>query len=111
MGFFHKVTKVHLYKYAFRVFHTCLYYIHIHTSTICLNFIFSGEREKGERGMGVGGRRFLHTYIYTYIYAIYIYLHVCYTCIPFFLVACIYAQLFETRRNAKSMIDRSIVPF
>ena len=39
----HKVTKIHLYEYALRVLHTCLYYIRLYMPIIYMH----GERSGG----------------------------------------------------------------
>ena len=97
-GFNIYCTHIHVYTlYTY----TCLYSIHIYASTL-----YAARRVRGIGGL-------LHIYIYT--------MHLCYiwsidhivtyiVCM-FLTVVFTYAQLFGNCCIAKSLIDKSIVPF
>ena len=77
MVLLHKVTKVHLYKYALRVFiHAYIIYTYIPILYV-YTWYATGRKKRGRGGWGwVGGRSCTHTYILTYILYIYTYMYV-----------------------------------
>ena len=85
-------------------------YMYMHAYTIYAYTLYAGGGGGGGGWGGGTGQKAIYYICISFwgLYTIHVYTHIVYMLLR---VACTYAQLFGNRRLAKSLIDKSIVPF